>query len=103
MAKDDPNCLTQIRSHFRDLPPHAPYTKPAPHLNADDIYAILPPDHRLPYNVEEIIAHISAPHALPEFQPKPPPTMLCPTRLPNTRPMALNANPPASPPKAGPP
>ena len=28
MAADDPDCLAQIRAHFRDLPAHTPYTAP---------------------------------------------------------------------------
>ena len=91
IAADDRDCLEQIRRHFRDLPPHAPYTPPAAAAN-EDIYAVLPPDHRLPYNIEEVIAHIFDVDALVEFQPEYAPEMLCANTTLDGRPVALIAN-----------
>jgi 3-methylcrotonyl-CoA carboxylase beta subunit len=90
-AKDDQDCLGQIRSHFVNLPPHTTYNSPPPAAN-DDIYSILPPDHRLPYNIEEIVAHIFDLTPLTEFQPEYAPEMLCANTQLNGRPVALIAN-----------
>jgi 3-methylcrotonyl-CoA carboxylase beta subunit len=90
MAADDPDCLAQIRARFRDLPPHAPYAAPSP--ASDALYSILPPDHRLPYNVEEIISHIFDSAEFAEFQPEYAPELLCANVRLNGRPVALIAN-----------
>jgi 3-methylcrotonyl-CoA carboxylase beta subunit len=91
LAADDHDCLEQIRRHFRDLPQQAAYMPPAPAAN-DDIYTVLPADHRLPYHAEEIIAQIFDPGPLTEFQPEYAPEMLCANTALNGRPMALIAN-----------
>ena len=91
MAADDRDCLQQIRRHFRDLPAQAPYTAPAAQ-DDEGIYGILPADHRLPYSIEEIIAHIFDPGVFTEFQPEYAPEMLCANTALNGRPVALIAN-----------
>jgi len=90
MAEDDADCLARIRSRFRDLPAHAEFAPPAP--ASDDLYSILPPDHRLPYNVEEIVARIFDRGEFTEFQPEYAPEMLCADTRINGRPVALIAN-----------
>jgi acetyl-CoA carboxylase carboxyltransferase component len=90
MAEDDADCLTRIRACFRDLPTHPDYTPPTP--ATDDLYAMLPPDHRLPYNVEEIVAQIFDHGHFAEFQPEYAPEMLCANTRLNGRPVALIAN-----------
>ena len=92
MAAGDRDCLDQIRRHFEDLPAHAAHAAPASAGHGDEIYAILPPDHRLPYNVEEIIAQIFDPGAPSEFQPEYAPEMLCANTRLNGRAVALIAN-----------
>src|SRR5579872_867529 len=50
MAKDDEACLEILREHFRRLP--APQLFPAgasPARSPEDLYSVLPSDHRLPY------------------------------------------------------
>src|ERR1700683_1420093 len=54
MAKDDADCLERIPQRFRQLP--APRTSAAcpvhePARDASDLYAVLPADHRLPYEI----------------------------------------------------
>jgi 3-methylcrotonyl-CoA carboxylase beta subunit len=68
-AKDDPDCLTIIRRLFRDLPP-AP-SRPqglAPSKPAEDLYDLLPSDHRAPYDMTEVLARILDADDLLEFQ-----------------------------------
>src|SRR6266478_4613357 len=54
MAKDDASCLEMLREHFRHLPePASSPTGSAPARPPDDLYSVLPADHRLPYEVED--------------------------------------------------
>src|ERR1044071_6571612 len=59
MAKDDADCLALIRQRFRQLPdpPPAP-TGAGPAKDREGLYGVLPADHRLPYDMEEIIFRI---------------------------------------------
>ena len=84
MARNDADCLARIRQRFRQFaeprgagqrPILAPVRDPA-----DDpfgIYSVLPADHRLPYEIEEIIARIFDGGDYSEFQPGYAPEMLC--------------------------
>jgi acetyl-CoA carboxylase carboxyltransferase component len=97
MAADDADCLAQIRTHFRDLaaprsvPPEDPHGAP-PAVAADDLYEILPADHRLPYEIEQIISRIFDREDYVEFQPEYAPELLCANARLNGRPVALIAN-----------
>ena len=80
MAKDDADCLERIRQRFRQLP--APRAAAAcvvrePARDSADLYGMLPADHRLPYEIEEIIARIFDGGDYSEFQPGYAPEMLC--------------------------
>src|SRR5579864_1253595 len=56
MAKDDSACLQLIRQKFRDLPALAPVPKGTqPAKSAEGLYDLMPSDHRLPYNMEQVI------------------------------------------------
>jgi 3-methylcrotonyl-CoA carboxylase beta subunit len=93
MAKDDADCLALIRQRFAQMPP--PSTSPKgvpPSKPADALYDLMPADHRLPYNMEEVIACIvdAAPYL--EFQPHYAPEMLCAEASLSGRPIALIAN-----------
>src|ERR1700674_2232561 len=58
-AKDDAACLALIRQKVRELPSPASHLKgPAPAQPAEGLYDVLPADHRLPYNVEDLIVRI---------------------------------------------
>src|SRR4029077_19857191 len=60
MAKDDADCLSRIRQRFRQLPEPRQTSGPgqAPMRDTSDIYGVLPSDHRLPYDIEEVIFRI---------------------------------------------
>src|SRR6202050_3816757 len=77
-AKDDPECLQLIRQKIRELPePPAPLKGIAPAKPAEGLYDLLPSNHRLPYDMEEVIARIVDAGDYLEFQPHHAPEMLC--------------------------
>jgi 3-methylcrotonyl-CoA carboxylase beta subunit len=77
-AKDDPACLALIRQKMRELPaPSAHLKGSAPAKPAEGLYDVLPADHRLPYNMEEILARLVDAEDYLEFQPHHAPEMLC--------------------------
>src|SRR5215471_7533247 len=77
-AKNDRECLEKIRQKFRELPSPLPLLKrSAPRKPAEGLYDLLPPDHRLPYNAEEVIARIVDAEDCLEFQPHHAPEILC--------------------------
>jgi 3-methylcrotonyl-CoA carboxylase beta subunit len=93
MAKDDMACLALIRQKFRELPPAPEAPKgAAPAKPAEGLYEILPANHRLPYEVEEIISRIFDAGDFLEFQPEFAPEMLCAEARLAGRPVALIAN-----------
>jgi acetyl-CoA carboxylase carboxyltransferase component len=93
MAPDDAACLEMLREHFRHLPESAPAsTGSAPARPTDDLYSVLPADHRLPYEIEDIIFRIFDRDDYVEFQPAHAPEMLCANARLNGRPVALIAN-----------
>jgi 3-methylcrotonyl-CoA carboxylase beta subunit len=77
-AKDDLDCLQLIRQKIRELAPPAPALKGAsPAKPAEGLYDLLPSNHRLPYDIEEVIARIVDAGDYLEFQPDHAPEMLC--------------------------
>ncbi len=77
-AKDDAHCLEMIREKVRELPQPAPVPKgEMPAKPAEGLYDLMPADHRLPYNVEEVIARIVDADDYLEFQPGHAPEMIC--------------------------
>ncbi len=77
-AKDDHDCLQLIRQKIRELPPPAAPLKGAPPAKpAEGLYDLLPANHRLPYDMEEVIARIVDAGDYLEFQPDHAPEMLC--------------------------
>jgi 3-methylcrotonyl-CoA carboxylase beta subunit len=92
-AKNDEDCLRIIREQIQRLP--APAALPhgsQPSKPTEGLYDCLPADHRLPYNVEEVIARIVDADGYLEFQPEHAPEMLCATARLNGRAIALIAN-----------
>ncbi|MGH9660575.1 MAG: acyl-CoA carboxylase subunit beta [Bryobacteraceae bacterium] len=79
MAASDEDCLQKIRTRFRELMPAIPRPLkiPAPRRAADDIYSVLPADHRLPYDIEEVVFRLVDGEGYEEFQPGHAPEMLC--------------------------
>ena len=93
MAKDDSACLQLVRQTVRDLPPPAPLPKGSPTAkSAEGLYDLMPSDHRLPYNIEEVIERIVDRDEYLEFQPHHAPEMLCVHVRLAGRPLALIAN-----------
>ena len=63
-------CLEMLRARFRNLP--APKALPrgtAPSMDADGLYTALPADHRLPYEMSNVLARILDADGYLEFQP----------------------------------
>jgi acetyl-CoA carboxylase carboxyltransferase component len=94
MARDDRHCLSLIRQKFREQPSPAgaapvgtPPTKPA-----EALYDLLPADHRLPYDMDEVVRCIVDGDDFLEFQPEYAPEMLCAGCRLAGRPVALIAN-----------
>jgi 3-methylcrotonyl-CoA carboxylase beta subunit len=104
MAKDDADCLARIRQRFRQLPEPSPGSKARqtggpPHSDSvppardpSEIYDVLPADHRLPYEVEEIVFRIFDGGDYAEFQPEYAPEMLCANVRLAGRPVGVIAN-----------
>ncbi|MGE5648229.1 MAG: acyl-CoA carboxylase subunit beta [Acidobacteriota bacterium] len=93
MARDDRHCLELIREKFRELAPAEAAPEGAePAKSAGGIYDILPANHRLPYDVEEIVARIFDARDYLEFQPGYAPEMLCAEARLEGRAVALIAN-----------
>ncbi|MBZ5603513.1 MAG: acyl-CoA carboxylase subunit beta [Acidobacteriia bacterium] len=92
-AKDDAACLAMIRTLMRENPEPAAVPKgKAPAKSADGLYDLMPADHRLPYNVEEVIARIVDADDYLEFQPEHAPEMLCANARLNGRAIGVIAN-----------
>src|SRR5258706_73901 len=92
-AKDEHACLDLIREKMRELPEPAAKLKGIPPAkSAEGLYDLLPADHRLPYNMEDIIARIVDADGYLEFQPEHAPEMLCAHARLHGRPIGLLAN-----------
>ena len=95
-AKNDKDCLEMIRARFRQLPEPAaagtPASKPEPGAPMDEIYGVLPADHRLPYNIEDVLHRILDRDDFTEFQPDYAPEMLCANARLSGHPIAVIAN-----------
>lgn len=77
-AKDDADCLSQIRHSFRSLPAPKPAPRgKLPSKPSSDLYDLLPDDHRHAYNVDELIDRLFDEGNRVEFQPDFAPEMCC--------------------------
>ncbi|MDZ4798987.1 MAG: carboxyl transferase domain-containing protein [Bryobacteraceae bacterium] len=95
MAANDDECLGLIRRQFlRFAPPLARnHGGSMPAKPAEDLYDILPADHRAAYDMTEILARLlDAEPAMLEFQPDYAPEMLCATASLAGHPVAVIAN-----------
>jgi 3-methylcrotonyl-CoA carboxylase beta subunit len=92
-APDDAACLALIREKMRELaePAHVP-SGSAPAKPAEGLYDLLPSDHRLPYDITEVIARIVDAGDYLEFQPHHAPEMLCATARLHGRAIGVIAN-----------
>jgi 3-methylcrotonyl-CoA carboxylase beta subunit len=82
MARDDRDCLSLIRQKVREQP--EPKALQPEGVNARDrirqsgLYDLMPADHRLPYDMEEVVRAIRRRRDdYLEFQPDYAPEMLC--------------------------
>jgi 3-methylcrotonyl-CoA carboxylase beta subunit len=77
-AKDDADCLAQIRRLFHQFAP-APEKPQAtlPRRSADGLYDVLPSDHRAAYDMTEVLERIFDSDDFIEFQPEHAPELLC--------------------------
>jgi acetyl-CoA carboxylase carboxyltransferase component len=96
-ATDDADCLRRIRQYLERLPhpagaraslpaPNPPTRPPAA------LYDILPPDHRMAYDMREVLSCLLDGGALDEFQPDLAREMLCGHAAIEGRPVAVIAN-----------
>jgi 3-methylcrotonyl-CoA carboxylase beta subunit len=94
MAKDDADCLARIRQRFRQLPEPEMrrVAAAAPAKDPEGLLGVLPADHRLPYEMEEVIFRIFDAGDYTEFQPEHAPEMLCATARLDGRPVSIVAN-----------
>jgi 3-methylcrotonyl-CoA carboxylase beta subunit len=93
MAKSDEDCLDMIRVRFRQFPltgPGLPSTEPV--KSSESIYEVLPADHRLPYEIEDVLARIFDREDFSEFQSEFAPEMLCANARLKGHPVAVIAN-----------
>jgi 3-methylcrotonyl-CoA carboxylase beta subunit len=96
-AANDTECLTRIREYIARLPrtqgighrvrPTRPPARPS-----TDLYDILPQDHRLSYDMRQILACLLDDGALDEFQPDVAREMICGHAHIEGQPVALIAN-----------
>jgi acetyl-CoA carboxylase carboxyltransferase component len=94
-AKDDAECIEMIRHQVGELPasPQLPHHESTPPLlDEDPIYAALPADHRLPYDIQEIIFRIFDREGYLEFMADYAHEVLCANARLAGRPVGLIAN-----------
>jgi 3-methylcrotonyl-CoA carboxylase beta subunit len=96
-AANDPECLDRIRQYIARLPRHEGVShrtlsaRPAARPSAD-LYDILPQDHRLSYDMRQVLACILDQGELDEFQPDVAREMICGHAHIEGRPVAVIAN-----------
>jgi len=93
-AKNDADCLEQLREYIARLPwtpaPAVPVRKAA--REASDLYHILPTDHRMSYDVRAVLDCLLDAGSLAEFQPDIAPELICAHGAIAGRSVALIAN-----------
>ena len=98
LAKDDRECLAMLREAVARLPRPVPErlapqrVARAPRRPAADLYELLPSDHRMSYEMREILACFVDDGALEEFQRDIAPEMVCAHAAIDGRIVALIAN-----------
>ncbi|MCC6590724.1 MAG: acyl-CoA carboxylase subunit beta [Bryobacterales bacterium] len=93
-AENDEQCIELLKTqmgHFH-APARAVEAVTKPLRPAEELYEVLPVDHRLPYDIERIIGCLVDGDGYLEFQPDHAPEMLCATARWNGRAVGLIAN-----------
>jgi acetyl-CoA carboxylase carboxyltransferase component len=88
LASDDAGCLQRIRTLAEQWEPRSPASEPGP--LSEEIYSIVPADHRLPYDMRSVVALLFEDDL--EFQADNAPEMLCAHARLDGRRVALIAN-----------
>jgi 3-methylcrotonyl-CoA carboxylase beta subunit len=96
-AADDPECLERIRQYLARLPrhegiSHRTLSTRSPARPSTDLYEILPQDHRLSYDMRQVLGCILDGGGLDEFQPDVAREMICGHAHIEGRPVAVIAN-----------
>jgi acetyl-CoA carboxylase carboxyltransferase component len=94
-AKDDAECLEMIRHQVGELPapPRASNAVPTPPLlDEAGLYGVLPADHRLPYDIQEILFRVLDREGYLEFMADYAHEVLCANARLAGRPIGLVAN-----------
>ena len=92
LAKDDADCLRMIRSRFRRMPESAALAGKQPDRDPNGIYEALPVDHRLPYDMMDVLLRVLDGGEFEEFQPLHGAEMLCASARLSGHPVAVVAN-----------
>ena len=92
-AANDQACLEMIRQQFCAMPEPAPASEgKEPRLGAEELYEVLPSDHRLPYHMETLLDCVVDAGDFLEFQPEYAPEFLCAAARLNGRNIGIIAN-----------
>ena len=97
-AKDDADAIALIRQKVREIPAPAASSKDTqpkgtpPAKPAEGLYDLLPADHRLPYDMQEVIERLVDADDFIEFQPGHAPELLCANVRLHGRAVGLIAN-----------
>ena len=93
-AKDDAECLDQLREYIARLPwtPPSPVAGATPARAASALYDLLPTDHRMSYDVRAVLDCLIDTGTLREFQPDIAPELICAHVAIAGHPIALIAN-----------
>lgn len=97
MLPDDEACLERLRDLVQELPVEPNSRTPtlseaAPRRDPEDLYDILPADHRQPYDMHEVLACILDDGELDEFQAEYAAEMICGTAFISGIPVGVIAN-----------
>jgi len=97
MVPDDEACLTKLRRLIFELPGDPSARRKAgggspPAREASDLYDLLPPDHRQPYDTRAVLECILDGEGLDEFQPEYAAEMICGTGFMGGMPVGVIAN-----------
>src|SRR5436189_1362702 len=93
-AKDDAECLERVREYLARLPAaaRAAPAAQAPKRDPQDLYDLLPGDHRMSYDARAVLGCLLDAGTLDEFQPAVAPEMICGHGAIAGRPVAVIAN-----------
>lgn len=94
-AKNDEECLARVRDYVRSLPEaHRVIAsdRKAPAGKAEELYELIPADHRQPYDMMAVLDRIADAGSLREFQAQYAPELICAQIRIDGREIALLAN-----------